>query len=120
MKSVSYNYEIPFTYDMGGFKKLVPYADKNNFPNSWQTGKWVKNYIFEDTMQILDYGKGRSSVTFTLKSQTDGSVYYMFLSDMFDLISRQAIDKGMTPRLKWSFVKKGANYGIAMLESDKP
>lgn len=72
---------------------------------------WVTNYEFEDTLELVSYGRGRSSVTFTLK-RTDGKTISMFVSDFFDAAHKMNNGK-ITGR--FTFVKKGQNYGCKMV-----
>lgn len=101
------SYQIPFIVDHNGITMLMtfPWGDKII---------WRDNYEFQEDMQILDYGRGRSSITFTFKSQKDGSVYHMFVSDLMKVIEKCEIKNGMVLGQKWTFIKKGANYGLQL------
>lgn len=81
------NYKIPFSED----------GNQQDYPQHWwvHTGNvlkrtlsdgrvvenlesrqegpaWKDNFEFDDTLTLVDYGRGRSSVTFTLR-RTDGT-----------------------------------------------
>ncbi len=83
---------------------MLTYADH------WQNNTMKDVYTFSDTMTITNYARGRSSAQFRL-TDSQGKTYCMFLSDAFDMISRTNILKGKVSG-SWTFVKKGANYGI--------
>jgi hypothetical protein len=73
--------------------------------------EWLDNFEFEDELTFKHYGRGRSSVTFTLE-RTNGKTVSMFVSDFSD-----AVPKLVDGKLKgrFTFVKKGTNYGCRMV-----
>jgi hypothetical protein len=111
MPKISMNYKIPFGPDYKGVRRLITYEHP-----SYQTKgvEWKDNYIFKDSMQILEYSRGRSSILFSLKSQTDGTEYSVFVSDMMDIISSCTITNGLIMDKEWTFIKKGSNYGMKL------
>lgn len=92
-------YKIPF--DKNG--NLVCYAGY-----SW-VEKLVDNYIFEDELEYVCYGRGRSSVTFEFISLKDGRKYEMFISDFDSIVNEM---KNGKIKGKFTFVKKGQNFGF--------
>lgn len=68
----------------------------------------VKNFIFKDTLTYTGFSKGRSSVKFNFVG-SDGSEYEMFTKDFSELVKVESVNK-ITG--EWSFVKRGANYGL--------
>lgn len=70
-------------------------------------------YVFEDVLTYTGYGKGRSAVHFNFKDSA-GRRYNMFISEFSDLIQRHTLKSGVTPKLRWTFVKKGLNYSIKL------
>lgn len=70
---------------------------------------------FEATMRLIDTYRGRSAVRFILESE-DGIQYPAFLADIEYMIKNSIIDNGVFERRTWRFVKRGANYGIALVK----
>lgn len=99
----------------------IPFNDKGDqldYPSPyWRNGKMaeptmVDNFEFVDTLTYDDYSTGRSSVGFRMK-RTDGTLVNVFISDfskMIPLLSRGQITG------RFTFVKKGANYGCTFIE----
>lgn len=120
-------YDIPF--DKDGNQQdypmcwYVPTGEMKKYPNSAMSDReypvtrpegpnWVTNFEFEDTLELVSYGRGRSSVTFTLK-RSDGTTVSMFVSDFFDAAFKMKEGK-ITGR--FTFIKKGQNYGCKLVE----
>ncbi|MBU5266253.1 hypothetical protein [Virgibacillus proomii] len=97
-------YKIPF-YE--GNLQSYPYIDD----------EWRDNYVFEGTLEYKTYHRGRSSVTIEF-SDSKGNTYGMFVSDFDDLVNRKGLN-GKKVHGKWTFVKKGQNYGIRLCEDDE-
>lgn len=95
-------------------KYKIPFSNGNldNYPVAVED--WRDNYIFEDTLKYKTYYRGRSSVTAVFED-SNGNTYGMFISDLDDLIIRRGLF-GKKTFGKWTFVKKGQNYGIRMYE----
>lgn len=119
-------YDIPF--DKDGNQQdypqswYVPTGETKKYPHSAfpevehpvtvATGPtWITNFEFEDTLELVSYGRGRSSVTFTLK-RTDGTTVSMFVSDFYEAAFKMK-DGKITGR--FTFIKKGQNYGCKMI-----
>lgn len=78
--------------------------------------EWVENKVFTDTLTYIDYGRGRSSVTFYFKG-TDDAQYPMFLTDMNSLLhNKNIVDSKVSGT--WTFAKRGANYGIKLVDEE--
>jgi hypothetical protein len=73
----------------------------------------IPNFVFEDELTLKTYGRGRSSVTFTL-TRTDGKTVSMFVSDFTEMVNHMV--KGKI-KGKFTFVKKGQNYGCKLIEA---
>lgn len=104
------NYKIPFSED----------GNQQDYPQHWwvRTGRgpaWKDNFEFNDTLTLVDYGRGRSSVTFTLR-RTDGTTVSMFVSDFFAAAFKMHEGK-ITGR--FTFTKKGQNYGCRLVEGSE-
>ena len=82
------------------------YVDKYNL-------HWKDNYEFTDTLKYSGFTRGTSSCTIKFKSINDNKEYVMFMIDL-----NNCIDKLIEGKLigKFTFVKRGANYGIKYLE----
>lgn len=75
---------------------------------------WKENYEFDDTLELTGMSRGRSAANFNLKSVTNGRNYNLFMTDTVDLIQNGVINKGKITG-KWTFCKRGANYGIKLI-----
>jgi len=106
------NYQIPFDKD----------GNQMDFPEKrWVNGEPIypdmrDNFEFDDTLTLLDYGRGRSSVTFTLQ-RLNGKNVTMFVSDLCDMVkaceSKQGVFHG-----RFTFCKKGQNYGCRLIKAE--
>ena len=76
---------------------------------------WKENYEFEDILIITGMSRGRSAANFNLQSTVNGKNYNLFMTDIVDLIQKATINKGEI-KGKWTFVKRGNNYGIKLIE----
>jgi len=96
------NYRIPF--DVNGNQLDYP---------GWNTHEWRDNHEFVDTITFAGvYGRGRSSVTFEL-TRAGGSKVMAFVSDFTDMVPLMV---GGSLYGRFTFVKKGQNYGVKLLE----
>jgi len=95
-------YQIPFSEN--GSLQSYPYN-----PNEWRD-----NYEFEETLTYKTYYRGRSSATIAFTDSKDRQ-YEMFMTDFDDLMTRKGLNgKEVTGR--WTFVKRGQNYGIRLAD----
>ena len=94
-------YKIPFDKD----GNQLSYDAYNVF-------SFVDNFEFEDTLQYVSYGKGRSSVTFKFKRKSNGKTVNMFLTDI-DKIMNKLSHGEITG--KFTFSKRGENYGCKLI-----
>lgn len=67
-------------------------------------------YTFSDTLTIMGYLRGRSSVQICLVG-SKGEEYSMFISDFMDMVLSTDIQRARITGT-WTFTKKGANYGL--------
>ena len=70
---------------------------------------WKPNEEVELTLHYKDYGRGRSAVTFYWEDEY-GHEYPMFIKEVDELL-RQDIGMSRIHAI-WTYVKRGANYGI--------
>ena len=75
--------------------------------------EWRKNEEVELTLHYKEYGRGRSSVTFYW-ADDNGHVYPMFIKDMDELL-KQNIGVSNIHAI-WTYIKRGANYGIKFVK----
>lgn len=75
------------------------------------------NYEFFATLTLKHVGRGRSSVGFSMEDY-DGKSYNMFLKDFEEMVKNNTLDHGQISG-KWTFVKRGQNYGIKCLGEEK-
>jgi hypothetical protein len=80
------------------------------------TSKNYKETLFEDTLQIVSYSRGRSAAQFTLRSATSDIEYNMFLTDTLDLIVDNVLEEGKIKGM-WGWKKRGCNFGIYLVEA---
>ena len=73
---------------------------------------WKPNKEVELTLHYQGYGRGRSAVTFYW-ADDDGHKYPMFIKDVDELL-RQDIGTSSIHAI-FTYVKRGANYGIKFL-----
>ena len=73
---------------------------------------WKPNKEVELTLHYKGYGRGRSAVTFYWVDD-DGHKYPMFIKDVDELL-RQDIGTSSIHAI-FTYVKRGANYGIRFL-----
>ena len=73
---------------------------------------WKPNKEVELTLHYKGYGRGRSAVTFYW-ADDDGHGYPMFIKDVDELL-RQDIGTSSIHAI-FTYVKRGANYGIKFL-----
>ena len=73
---------------------------------------WKPNMEVELTLHYQGYGRGRSAVTFYWIDD-DGHKYPMFIKDVDELL-RQDIGTSSIHAI-FTYVKRGANYGIKFL-----
>lgn len=77
---------------------------------------WKPNEVFEANLAIESISRGRSAAHFDVKNMQTGAKYTMFLTDFLNLLKKHTLDRGETPRLKWQFTKRGANFGVMLAE----
>ena len=75
---------------------------------------WKENFEFEDTLKLTGMSRGRSAANFNLQSETTGKDYNVFMTDMVHLFQNANINKGYVIG-KWTFCKRGQNYGIKLI-----
>lgn len=100
-------YQIPF--DPNGNQQDYP-SDTGWNPRIPPT--WVDNFEFVDTLTYVHYTQGRSAVGFTFK-RTDETTVNVFISDFSEMLPFMKLG---TITGRFTFVKKGKNYGCTIIE----
>lgn len=99
-------------------KMKVPFKDKTqlHYAGIYRESQieWKDNYEFIDTLTYAGYNRGRSSINFMFVG-TDDMKYTMFVSELNKIIWKMINCKISG---KWTFMKKGQNYGITAIEED--
>lgn len=110
--------KIPFSLDP---KLQLSYDDQ------FRDVIWFDNLPFISTLQLLTYGRGRSSAVFygvlsnvrcdnqDYQKLLEGCKVNIFMSDMMQLIQSQDIMQGEIVKTDFNFCKKGANYGLQLI-----
>jgi len=99
----------------------VPYDDKGNllsYEPLWGSAEFKDPTVWEDTLVIENYERGRSSAIFIACSLDTQKRYPIFMSNFIEMIPLMV--NGVITG-KFSEVKKGANFGIEIIreEGDK-
>jgi len=76
---------------------------------------WKENFEFEDTLYLEGMSRGRSAANFNLVSQIDNKSYNLFMTDILNMVQNADIHKGII-KGKWTFCKRGSNYGVKLLK----
>ena len=110
---------VPFEHDAKTNCLTMLSYPKTYYPSAYSahlTSIQKPNYIFKDSLQIIDYYKGRSAVGVLLRSTTDGTKYSMSIKPFMDMISKCSITQGITDLHEWSFIKRGSNYSLVLIK----
>lgn len=99
------NYQIPF--DNRGMQQY-PYEYSEGF-------HWEDNRVFDATLTLGGSCRGRSAAGFVFVDG-NGQQYYMFMSDMADLLFNAVLDHGKISGT-WTFCKRGMNYGLKLVQA---
>jgi len=115
-------------YYEGEWRKGEPYAIKGSLLSyvlyvpsepcidEQKNIEWVENRVFEDTLTYTGYARGRSSAVLCFEGR-NGEKYDMFMTDVDDLLkTKDIIDRKVTA--KWTYCKRGQNYGIRLVDSE--
>lgn len=100
---------------------LLSYVSRREIEKGevWGCGTFqmLKPTPFEATLELHDFGRGRSSVTFEFTNKDTGATYPMFVKEMFTLVRQNKLNCGVISGW-WVFIKRGTNYGIKFLGKD--
>ena len=92
----------------------IPVNTKTKQPLTYPEGDYemIDNYEFEDVLAFGGFVRGRSAARIVWKSTTNNRKYEMFLSNLCECFDR-IINGTLTG--KFTFCKRGCNYGIKYL-----
>lgn len=96
-------YQIPF--DENG--------DLINYPESFMNPVFKDNFEFGDTLEYVDYSRGRSAAYFNFVSLNTNRKYTMFMTDFNDIV--HLLEKGRITGT-FTFQKRGMNYGVKKID----
>lgn len=105
------NYPIPFSPQTN---QMLAYVGNSDAQDSAYV-KWIPNFEFEDEMKFSSFERGRSAAHAIFESLSDQRKYQMFLTNLADAIEH--FDKGHL-KGKFTFTKKGTNYGVALIKKE--
>ena len=92
----------------------VPFLDGNqqHYPPVCHV-QWVDNIEFDDTLRYKGFSRGRSAAYFHFTRQSTGKEVTVFMKDFTDMIPFMV--RG-TVTAKFTFCKRGQNYGCRMVK----
>lgn len=99
------DFKIPFNVRTG---ELLDYPIHNGT-------EWRDNYEFEAKMKVVGWGRGRSSITFTLVDENDVK-YPTFASTFYEMIPHMSNGEISGT---FTFCKRGQNYGLKLVSAKK-
>ena len=76
--------------------------------------RFVPNFEFTDTLKYNGYHRGRSSAKIGFLRLSCSTSVEMFLTDFDDMMESVGLN-GQCIRGKFTFVKRGLNYGVKYL-----
>jgi len=93
----------------------IPFDSKGNLESYPSTHTvWKENFEFDATLTFDGFYRGRSAAGTTFINKQTGLSYSMFLKD-FDEVIRKGIFNGGLIIGRFTFQKRGKNYGIRMI-----
>lgn len=105
-KTSKKSYQIPFDEQTGNML---------SYPEVWKDIEWKDVYEFADTLTYFGYGRGMSSIVLFFKD-SKGIEYPMFISDFHDVMILSGMNDNRVSG-KWTFCKRGQNYGLKMVQN---
>lgn len=103
-------------------KPMVPF-NRNHMldwaPSSYgnSTVEWVElQPFYAQSMEFVGYSRGQSSTKFDVEDE-NGLQYPIFVSDLFEILKSGNIYSGVIYGEVWKAAKKGANYGIRLVQN---
>ena len=97
-------------------KFLIPFKSGEMVQYQYEFGieEHVENYEWYDELYYKGYGRGRSADYFIWKSIISCKRYYMFMTDMDNILkTNDLIDRSI--KGTFTFTKRGCNFGIKLI-----
>jgi len=107
---------IVFDTDFRGVRSMNNFNYEKEVPDETET---FDNELFEDTLTYTGYEQGRSRVNMKFHSNKFNARVYMFLTDFNELMLSDTTAGNGSINGRFTFVKRGANYGIKMVFGDE-
>ena len=114
--------KYPFSKNNGELLRWCnSYEERESAIGETATGKlvkdimWKENYILTEILKFYGASRGRSAVTFIWQG-INGLYYPMFIKDLAFLLMHGTISNGFASHSMWTFVKRGSNYGITLVQ----
>ena len=85
-------------------------------PGEQQGVDWRPNEPFAATLRLDRLERGRSAARFWFIDEMSGVHYPFFGQGLTEMLSKVTLEKGVVTGT-WIAVKRGANYGIELLEA---
>ena len=79
---------------------------------------FIDSEDFKDTLRFVRFGHTNSSIYGIFKSQTNNKTYYMFSTELEDILLNQIIKLGYI-RGTFSFVRRSSYFGIKVTSGTK-
>lgn len=98
------NYQIPFD----------KHGNQMDYEGWRDEFEMRDNFQFSDELVFEKYGRGRSSVTFTMRRKSNGKTVSFFVSDFTDIVPKMVSGRIAG---EFTFVKKGQNYGCKLVDA---
>jgi hypothetical protein len=95
------NYPIPFDSE----------GNQLHYNESWRGGEMRPNFEFDDTLTYEGFSRGRSAA-YVLFRRSNGKKVTMFLKELDELMPRLC---GGHVTGRFTFTKRGTNYGVRIL-----
>ena len=93
-------------------KLLIPFKNGKfiNYPNGYDV-EFKENYELETILILDSISRGCSAAHYIVIDEKTKDKYVMFMKDLFDFCNKSSIKNGKLIG-KFTFCKRGANYGI--------
>jgi hypothetical protein len=103
------NWKIPFTKD----GSIPEYAEGSYARNvvKWEDPSWTVDV----TLELIDWGRGRSAATFYLRNKDSGAAYPMKIAAFAEMVQRSVVTRGEVWG-RWGVKKQGSNYSLYLVE----
>jgi hypothetical protein len=113
---MAWDQRVPLTKD--GTLCTYVYLGEGGIPAGSRYGRepieWKDKFEWEGVLTLEGMTRGRSAARFIWRDYKDRK-FEMFMADMVELVKSGACIENGCCGAKWTFTKKGANYGIKVV-----